>query len=173
MNTYVYRYALIIDLYLKRTSSRVNSHVLQSIRDSVRWYTDGTECFYKYLDLPLFTDNDPQNESLPPVEIKTIISKIKYMDDNGKINVYDIIPMDAKDDFLKWSETELPDKDDEYHQFNTVINKNCIDAMDYMNTFLSIAMKSLDIKSEFYPPPITYTEYCPENIFNVNRSKNL
>ncbi|VVC26599.1 Hypothetical protein CINCED_3A004716 [Cinara cedri] len=167
MNTYVYRYALIIDLYLKRTSSRVNSHILQSIRDSVRWYTEGTELFYKYLDLPLYTDKDPQNEPLPPVEMSTIILRIKHLDDNGKINVDDIIPKDAKDDFLKWSETELPNNDDENHQFNTAINTNCMDAMDYMSTFISIAVNSLDIKSEFYPPSITYTEYCPKNIFNV------
>ncbi|VVC26602.1 Hypothetical protein CINCED_3A004243 [Cinara cedri] len=172
MNTYVYRYALIIDLYLKRTSSSVNFHVLQNIRDSVRWYTDGTALFYKYLDLPLFTDKDPQNESSPSFEIKSIILRIKYMDDIGKISLNDIIPKDVQDDFLKWSDTELPDNDDGYQQFNTVINKNCMDAMDYMSTFLSIAVKSLDIKSEFYPPPITYTEYCPENIFNVKSVEN-
>ncbi|VVC46475.1 Hypothetical protein CINCED_3A013958 [Cinara cedri] len=167
MNMYVYRYALIIDLYLKRTSSRVNSHILQSIRDSVRWYTDGTELFYKYLDLPLFTDKDPQSESLPSFEIKTIISRIKHLDDNGKISINDVIPKDVQADLLKWSETELPDNEDENHRFNTAINTNCMDAMDYMSTFISIAVNSLDIKSEFYPPSITYTEYCPKNIFNV------
>ncbi|VVC26596.1 Hypothetical protein CINCED_3A022380 [Cinara cedri] len=167
MNTYVYRYALIIDLYLKRTGSSNNSHVLQNIRNSVRWYTDGTELFYKYLNLPLYTDKDPQSESLQSFEIRTIISRIKHLDDNGKISINDVIPIDVQADLLKWFETELPDNDEEYHQFNTIINKNCMDAMDYINTFLSIAVKSLDIKSEFYPPSITYTDYCPENIFNV------
>ncbi|VVC42679.1 Hypothetical protein CINCED_3A023734 [Cinara cedri] len=167
MNTYVYIHAQIIGLYLKRTGISIDSHVLQSIRDSVRWYTDGTKLFYKYLYLPLYTDNGSQNEPQPTNDIKTIIYRIQNIDDSGNISLNDIIPNHEQDKFLEWSETNLPKNDDGHKQFNTFINGNCMNAMNYMSTFFCIAEKSMDINFEFQSATTMYSQYCPENIFEV------
>ncbi|VVC42836.1 Hypothetical protein CINCED_3A003943 [Cinara cedri] len=170
MKTYVYRYAQIIFMYLNRTSSSDSFQVLQNIRDSVRWYIDGTELFYKYLDLPLYTDTDAQNEPQPTNRIDSLISMIKNIYNNGSINVDEYIPPDEKKDFSQWSETKLPEIDDGYEQFNMVINSNCMDAMNYMSAFFSIAKKSMDINFEFHSAATMYSQYCPQNIFCVSES---
>ncbi|VVC31141.1 Hypothetical protein CINCED_3A002496 [Cinara cedri] len=166
MNKFVYIYALIIQLYLERTSS-IDSRVLQRIRNSVRWYTDGTELFYKYLYLPLYTDKDAQNEPQPSDKIKTIINRIKNIDDSGNISFDDIIPQHEKNAILVLSETNLPNNDDGYADFNNVINENCMDAMDYMCTYFRIAEKSMDIYLKLHSADTMYSEYCAEKIFDV------
>ncbi|VVC46278.1 Hypothetical protein CINCED_3A024963 [Cinara cedri] len=173
MNTYVYIYAKIIDLYLERTGITVESHVLQSIRDSIRWHNEGTKLFYKYLYLPLYTDKDSQDEPQPTDDIKTIIYRIQNIDDSGNISLNDIIPEHDKDNFLEWSETKLPNNDEGYKQFNTFINGNCMDAMDFMSTFFSIVEKSMDINFEFHSATTMYSQYCPENIFDVKSAVKL
>ncbi|VVC46277.1 Hypothetical protein CINCED_3A021853 [Cinara cedri] len=172
MNTFVYIYAIIIHLYLERTSISIDSRVLQRIRNSVRWYTDGTELFYKYLYLPLYTDKDAQNKPQPSDEIKTIINRIKNIDDSGNISFDDIIPQNEKDDILVWSEPYLQNNDDGYKQFNTLINENCMDAMDYMCSFFWIAEKSMNIYFEFHSAATMYSEFCPKNIFDVKSDQN-
>ncbi|VVC26592.1 Hypothetical protein CINCED_3A019601 [Cinara cedri] len=167
MNTYVYRYAQIIFMYLKRTGGSVGFRVLQNIRDSVRWYTEGTELFYKYLYLPLYTNRYAQNEPQPTNRMVSLISIIKNIDNNGSIKVDELIPSDEQKDFSQWSETRLPDIDDGYKQFNNVINRNCMDAMNYVSAFFSIAKKSMDINFEFHSAATMYSQYCPQNIFSL------
>ncbi|VVC46275.1 Hypothetical protein CINCED_3A014334 [Cinara cedri] len=158
MNAYVYIYALIV-------------HVIQKVRDSVRWYNEGTKLFYKYLHLPLFIVKDPQNESLSNDNIKTIIYRIQNIDDNGYLNINDIIPDYEKNYFLIWADSNIPNNDDGNNQFNKLLNGNCMGAMDYMSTFLSIVQKSMDINSEFHSATSMYSQYCPENIFDVISTK--
>ncbi|VVC39044.1 Hypothetical protein CINCED_3A019226 [Cinara cedri] len=164
---FVYTYALIIHLYLKRTRTSIGSHVLQKVRDSVMWYNEGTKLFYKYLHLPLYTDKDPQNESLSNDNIKTIIYRIQNIDDNGYLNINDVIPEFEKNYFLIWAETNIPNNDVGKKRFNTFVNGNCMDAMGYMSTFLSIVQKSMDIDFEFQSAKSMYSQYCQENIFDV------
>ncbi|VVC35305.1 Hypothetical protein CINCED_3A014385 [Cinara cedri] len=46
-----------------------------------------------------------------------------------------------------------------------------MDAMDYISTFLSIVQKSMDINFEFQSATNMYSQYCPENIFDVESAK--
>ncbi|VVC42834.1 Hypothetical protein CINCED_3A011909 [Cinara cedri] len=171
MNAYVYIYALIIHLYLKRKGTSIGSHVLQKIRNSVLWYNEGTKLFYKYLHLPLFTDKDPQNEPLLDDNIKTIIYRIQNIDDSNSININDVIPDFEKNYFLVWADTNISNNNLGNKRFNTFMNGNCMDAMDYMSTYLSIVQKSMDINFEFQSATSMYSQYCPENIFDVESAK--
>ncbi|VVC31277.1 Hypothetical protein CINCED_3A024836, partial [Cinara cedri] len=113
--------------------------------------------------------DDPQ----PTDDINTIIYRIRNIDENGNIYLNDVIPEHEKDNFIVLSETKLPNNDDGNKQFNTVINRNCMDAMDYMSTFLSTVEKSMDINFESHSATTMYSQYCPENIFDIESAIKL
>ncbi|VVC39045.1 Hypothetical protein CINCED_3A015203 [Cinara cedri] len=117
--------------------------------------------------------SDSQNEPQPTNDIKTILFRTQNIDDSGNITLNDIIPEHEKDNFLEWSETKLPNNDEGYKQFNTFINGNCMDAMNYMSTFFSIVEKSMDINFEFHSATTMYSQYCPENIFDIKSAVKL
>ncbi|VVC27493.1 Hypothetical protein CINCED_3A002848 [Cinara cedri] len=171
MNTYVYRYAFTIVLYLKHMNNKVDKQRLLILDGSTIWYETGKSKLYKYLrDLPV-PYKSPEN-------IGNMVSNIKCISDtitNGYSatqSIQENIPPKILKETREWAEPQLVGKTgtDYLNRLNEILIDNCLNAMEIASIFVNIAVKSDVIKINVFSEQFSFTTdelFCAEHLSKI------
>ncbi|VVC25729.1 Hypothetical protein CINCED_3A018402 [Cinara cedri] len=170
MDLYVYQHAVIINLYLKNQRNNINwnaeDKVIKFIRNSFLWYKQGTIIFYEYLNLPYVQGlkNVAKLDSI--ISVIENINKTNFRDIDILIKDYDV-----KDNMRQLFDKKIFKSNEIYdNRYGIAIEWNCINAIDFVNSFVLIVNKSMRIEIEFDKEKMKELYCLTHNIFG-NKSR--
>lgn len=132
-NIYLYRHAMTIILFLNH-NRYVKKITINRLRISVNWYGAVQKPFYQYLSKLIKHE--------PGINIKTLIRKIQLINAGESDRIKNLIPDDTYHEVNSWAVNLLSKKHDAY-SLNQLIMANCLEAIDFVNSFMSIVDESL------------------------------
>jgi len=167
-DAYVYRQAIVIILFYEHVNNRVNDVGFEYLRTVFNWYKYGIKIVNHYLSM-----SGTYEPSQQIYEIVNEISNLKTVDKSKLIaKIQQLIPVQMIEGLTDWASRKLPDTSgiknisiDYIRVLREMVNKNCENAINFINTFISIANKSMGRKSSLQNTNLLYCLEFSTDIF--------